>query len=422
MDGRIQSDHRKAAFPMTTTATPSATIPKPLYWLALGAFAIGTEGFMIAPLLPSIASDVGVGVAAAGQLVTAFALAYALSSPLLTVVTGNVNRRKLLIACLAAFAASNVVAAVSHGYWQLLGARLLLAFSAGLYVPSANAVATALVAPERRGSALSIVSSGTSLAIALGVPLGAIVGNMAGWRMTFAGVAVLAVVATAGLALGLPRGFGAGIPVASLRTRLAVARDPRVLLAMLVTTLWAMGAYTVYTYIATYLSATLGLEGAKVSAVLFVWGLSAFTGVFAGGRLTDRIGAARVTGPALVLLALAFASLSLSARMLAPAAALMPVLVAIVVWGVTAWAFFPAQQARLIAVAGLQVAPVALSLNASFMFIGFSLGAALGALTLGHGSAADLGWVGALCEVAALALSQWATRRAAGVAPSAAAA
>src|SRR5471032_2106981 len=118
---------------MTTNPTGSPAIPKPLYWLALGAFAIGTEGFMIAPLLPSIAADVGTSVAAAGQLVTAFALAYALSSPLLTVASGHVNRRTLLIACLAAFAASNVVAAVSHGYWQLLGARLLLAFSAGLY-------------------------------------------------------------------------------------------------------------------------------------------------------------------------------------------------------------------------------------------------------------------------------------------------
>lgn len=390
---------------MSSHTVGSATIPKPLYWLALGAFAIGTEGFMIAPLLPGIATDVGVSVASAGQLVTAFALAYALSSPLLTVITGSINRRKLLIACLAAFAAANVVASLAQGYWQLLGARLLLAFSAGLYVPNANAVATALVVPERRGSALSIVNGGTSLAIALGVPIGALIGNALGWRSTFSSVALLATVATMGLAVGLPRGFGANIVVASLRERLAVARNPRVLLAMLVTTAWATGAYTVYTYVASYLASTLGLFDAHLSIMLFVWGLSAASGVFIGGQLTDRIGAIRVTGPALTILAAAFLALSIFARALSPSQALIPVTLAVVAWGMSAWAFFPAQQARLIAIAGVSVAPVALSLNASFMFVGFSAGSIVGAVTLSHGTAADLGWVGASCEALALALS-----------------
>jgi predicted MFS family arabinose efflux permease len=393
---------------MPSTNTPPPAIPKPLYWLALGAFAIGTEGFMIAPLLPGIAADVGVSVAAAGQLVTAFALAYAISSPLLTVITGSVNRRKLLIACLAFFAIANVVASVAQGYWQLMGARLLLAFAAGLYVPNANGVATALVAPERRGSALSIVNGGTSLAIALGVPIGAVVGHMAGWRTTFIGVAILAVAAVAGLSLGLPKGFGSGIPVATLRARLAVVRNLRVLLAMLVTTLWATGAYVVYTYVATYLTATAAVAGSSLSLVLFLWGLSAATGVFLGGQLTDKVGASRVTGPALAILSLAFLSLSLIAKHLAPAPALAPVIVTVIVWGISAWAFFPAQQAKLISIAGLQVAPVALSLNASFMFIGFSCGAVLGAVTLSHGSHADLGWVGAVCVAAGWLLS-WGT-------------
>jgi predicted MFS family arabinose efflux permease len=289
-----------------------------------------------------------------------------------------------------------------------MGARLLLAFSAGLYVPSANAVATALVVPQRRGSALSIVNGGTSLAIALGVPIGAVIGDVAGWRMTFVGVSLLAAVAVVGLSLGLPQGFGSGIPVASLRARLAVARNPQVLLAMLVTTVWATGAYTVYTYIATYLTAATGISGSHMSVVLFLWGVSAATGVFIGGQLTDKVGAERVTSPALAILALAFLSLFLIAKYVPVAAALVPVVIAVVAWGISAWAFFPAQQARLVSIAGLQVAPVALSLNASFMFIGFSCGAVLGALTLRHGSPSALGWVAALCEVAALLLS-WAT-------------
>jgi predicted MFS family arabinose efflux permease len=101
----------------------------------------------------------------------------------------------------------------------------------------------------------------------------------------------------------------------------------------------------------------------------------------------------------------------LTAWTLSRSAALLPVIVLIVLWGLSAWAFFPAQQARLIGIAGLDVAPVALSLNASFMFTGFALGAALGGLTLTRGSAADLGWAGATCEVASLLLALVQIRR-----------
>jgi predicted MFS family arabinose efflux permease len=106
----------------------------------------------------------------------------------------------------------------------------------------------------------------------------------------------------------------------------------------------------------------------------------------------------------LLILAITFASLSVSAWFLTPAMAVIPVLIAIAVWGVTAWAFYPAQLARLIGIAGPGLAPVALSLNASFVNFGLSLGALLGSFTLAKGSAIDLGWVGAVCELAAVAL------------------
>ena len=122
-----------------TTSTPldgSAVLA------SLGTFAIGTEGFMIAPLLPDLARDLCVSLVGAGQLVTAFSLTYALSSPILTALTGGIDRRKLLIASMLAFAAANFVAWVGDGYPALLAARILLAISAGLYVPNANALAS----------------------------------------------------------------------------------------------------------------------------------------------------------------------------------------------------------------------------------------------------------------------------------------
>ena len=391
----------------------TTTVPRSmgrLYWLALGTFAIGTEGFMIAPLLPDLARDLSVSLVSAGQLVTVFALTYALSSPALTALTGDMDRRQLLIASMLAFAAANFVAWSAHTYPALLGARILLAVAAGLYVPNANALASALVEPARRGTALSIVTGGTSVAVALGVPLGALVGDRFGWRLNFAAIGALALIATAGLLSGLPRDIAGRLPVASLRERLDVARQPAALLALLCTMLWATGAYAVYTYLASFLVRAAAIAGSSVSAVLFMWGVAAVIGLRLGGRLNDRFGHLPVIVTSLSVLALAFLSLSASAVLLPPAAARAPILLAIALWGVSAWSFFPAQQARLISIAGLKVAPVALSLNASFQFLGFSAGAALGSLTLANASPLALGWVGASCVVAALSLVVIASR------------
>jgi predicted MFS family arabinose efflux permease len=383
-----------------------------LYWLALGTFAIGTEGFMIAPLLPDLSRDLSVSIASAGQLVTVFALTYALSSPLLTAITGDIDRRRLLIASMLAFAAANFVAWSAHTYTGLLVARVLLAVAAGLYVPNANALGSAMVDVSRRGTALSIVTGGSSVAVALGVPLGALIGDRFGWRVNFAAVGALALIATAGLLAGLPRDIAGRLPVASLRERRDVVRQPAVFVALLSTMLWATGAFTVYTYLASFLASGAGLTGSFVSIVLFTWGVAAVIGLRLGGRLTDRFGYFSVIAASLSALVLAFLILSTSAVILPPPTARAPILLAIVLWGVSAWSFWPAQQARLISIAGVKVAPVALSLNASFQFLGFSSGAALGSLTLTNASPLALGWVGAVCVAAALSLAAVTRHRA----------
>ncbi|WP_243843860.1 MFS transporter [Paraburkholderia caballeronis] len=385
-----------------TTPPPSLA---PLYWLALGTFAVGTESFMIAGLLPDIAADLHTSVIATGQLVTVFALAYALSSPILTALTGAFNRRTLMIVALCAFTAANVVAWAAQSYWALLAARILLAAAAGLYVPGANALAGAIAGPERRGTALAIVNGGITIAVAFGVPLGALVGDRLGWRMTFAGVAALSAAATAGLLFGLPRSIGAGLPGATLRERIHVARQPVILMTLFVTTLWAMGAYTIYTYLAPFIARTTPLHGGQIGYVLFTWGVAAAIGVFSGGRAVDRVGPRRVIVPCLGVSIVAFSLMSASAHWLPTTWALVPILIGVVAWGIAHWSFYPAQQAGLIHQAGLRGTPIALSLNASFMYLGFSLGAALGSLTLSLTSVNNLGWTAAACEVAALILT-----------------
>ena len=400
-----------AAPPLRVDTQPSADPLWPLLSLALGTFALGTEAFMIAAILPRIADDLSVGVATAGQLVAVFTLSYAISSPILTTLAASVDRRKLLIASMALFIAGNVSAASASGYGWLLLARVAQAFAAGLFAPNAFALAGVLAPKERRGRALAIVNGGFSVAVALGVPVGAFIGGHLGWRMTFIGVAALSMVALLGLSVGLPKGVGQGLSVPTFRERLAAVREPGALPALLVTTLWAVGGYTVYTFIAPFLKAAAALDTSQVAYFLFCWGGSAFVGLILGGFANDKLGPRPVIFTVLLLMAAALSGLSLTAALVSPLHALPVVLAAAAVWGLTAWAFAPAQQARLVSVAGLRNAPLILSLNSSFQYLGFSLGAGLGSITVAFGGVLELGWVGGACVLAGLLMFLVAGRR-----------
>lgn len=387
-----------------SAASPTSTSLTPAYIMALGTFAIGTEGFMIVPLLPEMARDLSLPIEIVGGLVTVFTLTLALSSPILTTVFGSVNRRLLLIWTMVAFALSNLVAWQSTGYWGILTARVLLAMAAGLYAPNANALVSALIAPQRRGRALGIVNGGMTIAIALGLPIGSLIGNALGWRITFLGVGVLAAVAVVGLTLGLDKSAGVGLPVASLRERFSVAKRPSILLGLTITLFWATGAYTSWTYIAPYLTQVADLGPQGISAIVCLWGVSAAVGVFTGGSLADRFGSKTIMGVTLGLLIASFLTLSATAFLLPPAQAIFPIVVAVAVWGVAVWGFFPAQIVRLIHTGGPSSAPIVLSLNASFMYGGFALGSAIGSIVIAHGDVADLGLAAAMAEFIGLIL------------------
>jgi MFS transporter, DHA1 family, purine base/nucleoside efflux pump len=396
----------KSASPalVETSSLQAAKRPSllPIYCMSLGGFAIGTEGFMIAPLLPDIADDLVLSLSSAAMLVTVFTLTLAISSPILTVMTAAVNRRNLLVVAMTAFAAANFVAWRSAGFTGIMAARVLLALSAGLYLPNANALVGSIVPPEKRGWALAVVMGGMTIAIALGLPLGAVVGHAFGWRWTFFGVGVLAGIAAIGLFWGVPRGDGEGVAVPGFRERIRVAGQPRILRALSVTLFWAMGAFTAYPFIASYLHATLGFESNGVSAVVFLWGVSAAVGLITGGSLNDRLGSRFVIAPALGLLAIAFLILGASAAFLSADQALVPVVVAVVVWGASVWGFHPAQMAHLIGIGGAAAAPIALSLNTSILYIGFGLGSALGAAILAKHGVADIGFAAAAIEAIGL--------------------
>lgn len=371
-------------------------------FLALGTFAIGTEGVMIAPLLPRMATDFGMSVSVVASLVIVFTLVLALSSPVTTVLSANVNRRNVLIAAMGIFTLANLAAALSTSFAGLLFSRLLMAVAAGLYTPNANALAGAIVKPEQRGRALAIVSGG--MTIALGLPLGSVVGHAFGWRATFLAVATMGTLAVVGIWLGVDRRAGGQLQVANLRERVGVIGQAPVRRLLAVTLFWSVAAYAAYPYIAPYLTRTLAFGETRIGLTVSLWGVAAAIGVSTGGALNDRFGSQRVVRAAL-LLTLAFWSLA-AATWLGPQAALVPVLLAVALWGFAVWAFFPAQMARLIAAGPTSQASVSLSLNTSTMYLGFSVGSAIGAGILGLGVVAGIGLFAGCCALLGLLLDR----------------
>jgi predicted MFS family arabinose efflux permease len=368
-----------------------------VFWLAVAAFAIGTEAFVIAGLLPTIAADLQISVPAAGQLVSFYALTYAVGSPILAVTLNNIDRRTVLTLALSTFIAGNLLAMVASGFVMLLASRMLMALGAGLCMPTALGVSVAVTSPERRGRAVALVTSGLTIATVVGVPIGNLIGSLFGWRATFAMVALLGAIALVGLLFGLPRGLPKS--TASLAERLAVARHGNVLIALVITILWALGGFTMFTYFAVPLRA-LGFNAAHISLALLVFGAAAAIGNMLGGLLADRLGTIVTAALGLTGMAGALFLHSLVLKFL-PDQAHYAILGPIFLQGISGWAFYPAQVASIIRI-DPQASMVALSLNASAMYLGFAIGGALGGAVLAGWSPADLGWVGGLSVTAAL--------------------
>ncbi|QNK70200.1 MFS transporter [Variovorax sp. PAMC26660] len=396
-----------------TTPQPQAErLPLGLAWLALGAFAIGTESFMVAGLLPVLAADLQVSATRAGQLVLLFALSYAIGSPLMAALFARFGRRPLLITSLAAFSGLTLAAAMAHGFAQLALARVALGLVAGVFLPTASAVAAAMVSPALRGRALAIVTGGGTLAVALGVPLGAWIAGWGGWRMAYLLIAGVAALATWGLVLGLPRKLALAAAVATERTpAFAVARAPGVLPGLLVSMLWATGGFSFYTYLSLFLSGTLGFGAQGVSAVFAAIGVAAAFGTAAGGWATDRFGADRMAQGFALMLVVILGGLSFSAQML-PHGLALPLIVGLsALWGFAGWGFGPAQAVRLIRLAP-ERAPMTLSLHASAIYLGIAAGSALGGAAIDLFGVSAVGWVGGASQLAGLMLLLHAAHRA----------
>ena len=377
-----------------------------LIWLAVGTFAIGVESFAISSLLPQISESTGVTLTQAGYLVLAFALANAFGAPVLAALTGSVDRRRTLTVAALVFSAGALWAALSQGYFDLLAARVLMAFSAGLYTATAQATGVSIVSPDHRARAISVIVGGTTMAVAFGAPIGAVVGGLVGWRGAYFMVAGFGVVAALALWLMLPSGLR-GVPL-PLRQRVQAIALPGVPSALLTTWLYITGGFVVIIYLAVISTQAIGLPASLVPAVMLAFGIGAAIGNIAGGQLADRFGPGRTIVATITIGAVLMLGISevvyLPTELVGPA-----FFVLIFGWGVVGWGFFPPQSSHLLSLSPAS-APLVLSLNASALYLGIAGGSLIGGLVLQYASVRDLGWVGALFPLLALALIGMRTR------------
>ncbi|MFI9766132.1 Cmx/CmrA family chloramphenicol efflux MFS transporter [Streptomyces sp. NPDC052415] len=280
-------------------------MPLPLYLLAMAVFAMGTSEFMLAGLVPDIAADLDVTVATAGMLTSAYAIGMIVGAPLVAASARNWPRRSSLLGFVLAFAAAHAVGACTTSFPVLFAARVLAAIANAGFLAVALTAAASLVPPDKKGRALAVLLSGTTVATIAGVPGGSLLGTLLDWRATFWAAAVLCLPAALGVHRGIPAGRPeeASTPATALRAELAQLAGPRLPLVMLLGALVNAATFASFTFLAPVVTGTAGLGELWISVVLVLFGAGSFVGVSVAGRLSDRRPGLVITagGPLLLL-------------------------------------------------------------------------------------------------------------------------
>ncbi|WP_159622984.1 Cmx/CmrA family chloramphenicol efflux MFS transporter [Ruania rhizosphaerae] len=264
-------------------------MPRPLYLLALAIFAMGTSEFMLAGLIPDIAADLDVTVGATGLLTSAFAVGMVVGAPLTAALARRWPSRRALLGFLLLFGAVHVLGALTPSFGVLLATRVVAALANAGFLAVALRTAATLVAPEQTGRALAVLLSGITVATVAGVPGGALLGSMLGWRATFWAIAVLCLPAAVGIALGLKPHDGApAVRQVSLRTEIAQLRRPGLVMAMLLGSLVNAATFATFTFLAPIVTDVAGLGSLWVSVALMCFGVGSFSGVTVAGGFSDR--------------------------------------------------------------------------------------------------------------------------------------
>jgi MFS transporter, DHA1 family, putative efflux transporter len=359
--------------------------------LTLISFLVGSSQNVIVGILDKVAESVGVSVSVAGQLVTVFALANALGTPIVMVATAKMAQRQRLLLALVIMLLGIVIIALP-GFGYLMISRIVLGVATGVFVATAYGLAQELASPGHEVGAMSNITLGFSGAMVFGVPLGRIVAAAYDWKVIFWGIGVLVVLGFFTIARTIPS--IQGVTPVPLGKQLVILKKPIIAVSFGVTLFMFIGYSVLNTYITPFLTSGVRVSGGEISALLFALGIMSLFGSKLGGFLADRMGTARTLGSGMVVQVVALALLPTVAR--TPIVSI-PVLM---LWMISAWTFAPPQNFNLVSLVP-EASGIMLSLNNSFVQFGFAVGAAIGGIVVGGPSTLVICWVGS----AALAIA-----------------
>ena len=353
-------------------------MPPWLIVLLAVSFVLYTDDYVIAGILPEIATDLGVTEGQAGQLVTAFSATVAVAAPVAAVALARVPPRRLFLVALIIFAGANLGAVVASSFGVLMVLRVVAAAAAASVTPAIFAFAASHAPAGKTGRYLATVSLGVTGSIALGVPLGTWIGGAFGWRATFLAVAVAGMLALISVLLTVPGG-GRGERAPRLSEQLRSLTRAPIAVSLAANCLLMAGTMMVLTYLAPYLSATAGVGVEERGVAFGLSGFAGMAGIWLGGQVADRWGPGRALffGIGVIIAAM----VALWGMWTARPMPIGLVLVVTTVWGGMAFWNSPAIQMRLHTLAG-PLAGQALALNTSGTYLGIAFGAAVGGVVL----------------------------------------
>ena len=357
----------------------------PLLGLTFCTFVFNTSEFMPIGLLSDIANDLNISDARAGMLISVYAWVVALMSLPLMIIVSKMELKRLLLTIIAVFVLSHVASALAEGYYTLMLSRIGVACSHAIFWSIVSPLAVRIVPDDKRAFALSMVATGSSIAMVVGLPLGRVVGLYLGWRMTFLSIGVISALSFIYIAAMLPK-----VPS---RGKFSVKRLPallhnRVLLGVFVmSVLFATAHYTGYSYIEPFLGRVAGFTPDIVTLVLIVFGGSGMLGSIAFSKYymsnPRRFVAVATVAPALCLLLMQVSAVSLAS-----------VLAVCVVWGAMATAFNIAFQDNVMRFAPEEATSVAMSIFSGIFNLGIGSGAYIGGVVVTHLSLGSIGYAG----------------------------
>lgn len=368
--------------------------------LAISAFGIGTTEFVIVGLLSTVAQDLKITITLAGLLVSGYALGVAFGAPIITAATSRMSRKTLLVSLMIVFIAGNSVASVSPNFGLLLTARIITAFSHGVFFSIGSTIAADLVPEDKRASAIAIMFTGLTVATITGVPLGTYVGQLFGWRATFIGVALLGVIALISTLLLVPNKLKEAAPV-SIREQIKLITNKRLILAFSITALGYGGTFVTFTFLSPILEKLTGYTPNGVSIILLIYGIAIAAGNTIGGKAADK-NPLKALFWMFIVQAVVLFILTFTAQIKVLGT------ITVIMMGLFAFMNVPGLQVYVVQLAEKFVPSavnVASAINIAAFNIGIAIGAFVGGIVVDYLGLGSTPWVGAVMVLGAVILT-----------------